>query len=115
MATCRRCGIEVSGINSLISFNKASGRCKSCDAAVRQKLISFRETFLHLTHDGIFTPGKWNNLYGQYLSGSAGGVTDGLNKGEALEYIYALCEFLSHRRARLPSQPSVTAACPTAG
>ena len=89
MATCRRCGIEVSGINSLISFNKASGRCKSCDAAVRQKLISFRETFLHLTHDGIFTPEKWNNLYGQYLSGSAGGVTDGLNKGEALEYICA--------------------------
>src|SRR5258708_29104464 len=29
--------------------------------------------------------------------------------------IYALCEFLSHRRARLPSQPSVTEACPTAG
>ena len=27
----------------------------------------------------------------------------------------ALCEFLSHRRARLPSQPSVTEACPTAG
>jgi hypothetical protein len=32
-----------------------------------------------------------------------------------VKYIYALCEFLSHRRARLPSQPIVTEAFPTAG
>src|SRR6266699_3682845 len=30
------------------------------------------------------------------------------------EDTYALCEFLSHRRARQPSQPSITEACPTA-
>ena len=30
-------------------------------------------------------------------------------------YNYALCEFLAHRRARRPSQPSVTEAVPPAG
>ncbi len=31
------------------------------------------------------------------------------------ENIYALCEFLAHRRARRPSQPSVTEVFPPAG
>ncbi len=81
MPICRRCGIVV---GSQVPFNRETQRCIVCDTAVQQSLIKFREAFLHLTRDGIFTPEKWKYLSDKYLT--EGGV-NGLYIGEALAYI----------------------------
>lgn len=91
MPTCKRCGI-VAG--SQVPFNRETQRCIVCDTAVQQSLITFREAFLHLTRDGIFTPEKWKYLSEKYLT--EGGI-NGLYIGEALAYIRTdVLQFLDH-------------------
>lgn len=80
MAYCRRCGIEVTFISSLFTFNRQKGRCKNCEAAVQQALIRFREAFLQLSSDGIFTPQKF-----QYLAEKA--ANDFIDLEESLQFI----------------------------
>src|SRR6266699_890133 len=80
MAVCRRCGIEVGVISSLFTFNWQKGRCKNCGIATQQALISFREAFLQLSSDGIFTAKKF-----QYLAEKA--ANDHIDLDEALEFI----------------------------
>jgi hypothetical protein len=82
MAVCRRCGIEVNGISSLFTFNKAKGRCKNCEIATQQALIRFREAFLRLSSDGIFTLEKLQSL-------SIGAANERIDMKEALEFIRA--------------------------
>ena len=80
MAVCSRCGIEVGVISSLFTFNWNKGRCKNCDTAVQQALIRFRETFLQLSSDGLFTLQKF-----QYLAEKA--ANDHIDLDEALDFI----------------------------
>ena len=80
MAVCSRCGIEVGVISSIFTFKWNKGRCKNCDAAVQQALIRFRETFLQLSSDGLFTLRKF-----QYLTEKA--ANDHIDLDEALEFI----------------------------
>lgn len=82
MAVCRRCGIEVGGISSLFTFNREKGRCKNCESATQQALIRFREAFLRVSSDGIFTLEKL-----QYLS--RGATNERIDMKEALEFIRA--------------------------
>ncbi len=82
MAICRRCGNEVGGFSSFFTFNRRTGRCKNCEAAVQQALIRFRETFLRLTADGIFTVEK-----SQYLAKVI--ASDRIEMQEALAFIRA--------------------------
>src|SRR5258708_40322766 len=80
MAFCRRCGIEVTGFSWLFTFNRQKGRCKNCEAAVQQALIRFREAFIQLSSDGMFTPQKF-----QYLAEKA--ANDFIALEKALEFI----------------------------
>ncbi|MFL5628042.1 MAG: toll/interleukin-1 receptor domain-containing protein [Ktedonobacteraceae bacterium] len=80
MAVCRRCGLEVSGISSLFTFNRQKGRCKKCEIATQQALIRFREAFLHLSSDLMVTIEKM-----QYLEEQA--TKDYIEFEEALEFI----------------------------
>ncbi len=81
MPICKRCGNVV---GSQAPFNRETQRCIVCDTAVQQSLSQFREAFLHLTRDGIFTPENWKYLSDMYLT--EGGV-NGLYIGDALAYI----------------------------
>ncbi len=80
MAVCRRCGIEFSNFSRLNPFSAQKGRCKNCEKATQQALIGFRETFLHLSSVGIFTPQKM-----QHLKEKA--AYDHIELDEALEFI----------------------------
>jgi HNH endonuclease len=80
MATCKRCGTEVSFISSLFTFNSKKGRCKNCETAVQQALIRFREAFLRLSEEDIFTPEKLQTL-------SMMAVNDRVDLKEALQFI----------------------------
>ena len=80
MAVCRRCGIEVDVISSLFTFNWQKGRCKNCGIATQQALIRFREAFLQLSNDGLFTHKKI-----QYLAEIA--ANDRIDLDEALKFI----------------------------
>jgi hypothetical protein len=102
MAVCRRCGVEVNGISSLFTFNKQKGRCKNCEIATQQALIRFREAFLRLSRDGIFTSEKL-----QYLS--IGAVNDRIDMKEALEFIRAdALNLLDHTLSAIISQEPLT-------
>ncbi len=80
MAVCKRCGIDVGLISSLFTFNWQKERCKNCDTAVRQALIRFREAFLQLSTDGLFTHKQI-----QYLAEIA--ANDHIDLDEALKFI----------------------------
>jgi hypothetical protein len=80
MAVCRRCGIEVGVISSLFTFKWQKGRCKNCEIATQQALIRFREAFLQLSYDGMFTSQKM-----QHLEEKA--AYDHIELDEALEFI----------------------------
>jgi len=82
MAVCRRCGIEVSGISSLFTFNRHKERCKNCEIAAQQALIQFREAFLRTSREDFFTSEKL-----KYLSSVA--ANDRIDMEEALEFIRA--------------------------
>jgi hypothetical protein len=102
MAVCRRCGIEVNGISSIFTFNKQKGRCKNCEIATQQALIRFREAFLRLSSDGIFTSEKL-----QYLS--MGAVNDRIDMKEALEFIRAdALNLLDYTLSAIISQEPLT-------
>ena len=58
MAICQRCGNEVGGLSSLLTFNRQKGRCKNCEVATQQTLIRFREAFLRLSGVGMFSSEK---------------------------------------------------------
>jgi hypothetical protein len=80
MARCKRCGIEVSGISSFFTFKRRKGRCKNCEIATQQALIRFREAFLRVSREGVFTLEKL-----QYLSTMAADLN--IDMEEALEFI----------------------------
>ncbi len=80
MAVCRRCGIEFISLSWLNPFSAQKGRCKNCEKATQQALIGFRETFLHLSSVGIFTPQEM-----QHLKEKA--AYDHIALDEALEFI----------------------------
>ena len=80
MAVCRRCGIEVGFMSWLFNFNWQKERCKNCDTAVHLALIRFREAFLQLSDDGLFTQKKF-----QYLEEKA--ANDRIELDEALAFI----------------------------
>lgn len=80
MAVCRRCGTEFSSFSWLNPFKRRTGRCKNCEVATQQALIRFREAFLELSSDGIFTLQKM-----QYLEERA--ANDHIELDEALEFI----------------------------
>jgi hypothetical protein len=80
MAVCRRCGNEFSSFSWLVLFKRQTGRCKNCEVATQQALIRFREAFLELSSDGIFTLQEM-----QYLEERA--ANDHIELDEALEFI----------------------------
>lgn len=62
MPICIRCRKETGLFGSLVSFNKQTGRCSSCENQVRQALDHFRQAFIHFCNDGILSQQEWQQL-----------------------------------------------------
>lgn len=60
-ATCARCGKAIKLFDK-VQFNKATKRCSTCEAEVREALANFRQAFLASSADGLMTAAEWDQL-----------------------------------------------------
>jgi len=79
MASCRRCGKQLSFLNRF-GFDQNTQRCRTCNTQVEQSLQRFRTAFLEATRSGTFTNTEWTAL--QRLA-----VQERLDMPEALVFI----------------------------
>jgi hypothetical protein len=62
MSSCVRCRKETNLIGSLLSYNKQTGRCSTCENQIKQSLNRFRQAFLSFCADGLLSPQEWQDL-----------------------------------------------------
>ena len=96
MATCVRCKKEVSGLGSLIGFNKATGRCSSCENQVYKALNTFRNAFIHYGQDGVLSQEEWKELI-KFAKESNVEWDEALRyiRGDALHFLERILTFIS--------------------
>jgi 5-methylcytosine-specific restriction endonuclease McrA len=79
MTICIRCNNDV-GLLGRLSFNTKTGRCGKCEKETQIGLQRFRQSFLNASHSKLISEDDWQRLRRQ-------ADMDGLNLGEALQYI----------------------------
>ncbi len=80
MSICKRCGKQVTGIGSLLTFDRRTGRCSTCEGDVRTRLVHFRRAFLEACRDGILPAERLTELVRSITAGR-------IDLAEALEYV----------------------------
>ncbi len=63
MARCSRCEKEVGVLSGLLTFNKQSNRCGTCDSEVRNILTRFRQGFIQFAQDDFLSDQKLQWLH----------------------------------------------------
>lgn len=80
MLSCIKCQKDIGFVGSLLTFNKTTQRCGSCEKQIKIELNKFRQTFINIFQDGVFSQVKLDHLI--LLSNNSE-----LNWKEALEFI----------------------------
>lgn len=63
MPACVQCQKSISVLGSILTFSKNTQRCRSCEKAVNIELQKFRNYFLNVFQDGVFSQQKLDFLF----------------------------------------------------